>query len=138
VGQAPHQAAIANPCAFQPGPIIQTAPRGDEVGKAGEFSPGELTYGSDNEVACACASSCCSWPERCQDDQGIRRHQAQQILFYCDFFAFAKAQQADLQASAQQAVYGPVPTGAENAGEWEQDGDVFADLGGYGPAGSSA
>ncbi len=105
------------------------------MSKAGEFNQGELTYGSDNEESRARLRELMLFvAERCQDDPKFGVTKLNKILFYCDFFAFAKLGKPITGVPYNKLSYGPVPTGAENARrKMEQDGDAFMTSEGYSP-----
>lgn len=103
--------------------------------KASEFDPGELTYGSDNEESRLRLRELMLFvADRCQGDPNFGVTKLNKILFYCDFFAFAKLGKPITGIPYNKLTYGPVPTGAENARrKMEQDGDMFVPPEGYSP-----
>ncbi len=96
------------------------------MSRANEFNPGKLTYGSDNEESRARLRELMLFiAERCEYDPHFGVTKLNKILFYCDFFAFAKLGKPITGMPYNKLAYGPVPTGAENARrKMEQDGDV--------------
>jgi hypothetical protein len=105
------------------------------VKRTSKFNPGKLTYGSDNEESRLRLRELMLFvADRCQGDPNFGVTKLNKILFYCDFFAFARLGKPITGIPYNELTYGPVPTGAENARrKMEQDGDVFMSPQGYGP-----
>jgi len=105
------------------------------VKRTSGFNPSELTYGSDNEESRLRLRELMLFvADRCQGDPNFGVTKLNKILFYCDFFAFAKLGKPITGIPYNKLTYGPVPTGAENARrKMEQDGDVFMSPEGYSP-----
>ena len=104
--------------------------------KASEFNPGELTYGSDDEESRARLRELMLFvAERCQYDPHFGVTKLNKILFYCDFFAFAKLGKPITGMPYNKLPYGPVPTAAESTRRrMERDEDVFVPPEGYSPS----
>lgn len=102
---------------------------------ASEFNPGELTYGSDNEESRMRLRELMLFvAERCQDDPNFGVTKLNKILFYCDFYAFAKLGKPITGISYNKLSYGPVPTAAEATRlQMEREGDAFMTSQGYSP-----
>ena len=96
---------------------------------------GKLTYGADDSGSRVRLRELMLFvAERCQDDPKFGVTKLNKILFYCDFFAFAKFGKPITGVPYNKLPYGPVPTGAENARrKMEQDGDVLVPPEGFSP-----
>ncbi len=105
------------------------------MSRASNPDPGKLNYGSDDAESRARLRELMLFvAERCQDDPNFGVTKLNKILFYCDFFAFAKFGKPITGVPYNKLAYGPVPTGAENARrKMEQDGDVLLPPEGYSP-----
>ncbi len=100
--------------------------------KASEFNPSELTYGSDNEESRERLRELMLFvAERCQYDPHFGVTKLNKILFYCDFFAFAKLGKPITGMPYNKLSYGPVPIAAESTrGQMQHDEDVVVTSGG--------
>lgn len=106
------------------------------MSRASEFNPGRLTYGSDNEESRARLRELMLFvAERCQYDPKFGVTKLNKILFYCDFFAFAKLGKPITGMPYDKLPYGPVPKAAESTRrQMERDEDVFVPPEGYSPS----
>lgn len=105
------------------------------MGPASNSDLDKLTYGSDDAGSRKRLRELMLFvAERCQGDPNFGVSKLNKILFYCDFFAFAKLGKPITGVPYNKLAYGPVPTGAENARrKLEQDGDVFVPPESYTP-----
>ena len=96
---------------------------------------GKLTYGSDDaESRLRLRELMLFVADRCQDDPNFGATKLNKVLFYCDFYAFAKLGKSVTGIPYNKLQYGPVPTGAESTRrKMVQDEDVLMTLEGYSP-----
>ena len=84
------------------------------MSRAQDFNPDKLTYGSDNaESRRRLRELMLFVAERCQYDPHFGVTKLNKILFYCDFFAFARFGKSITSMPYNKLSYGPVPTAAE-------------------------
>lgn len=102
------------------------------MSRAHDFNPGKLTYGSDNtESRTRLRELMLFVAERCQYDPNFGVTKLNKILFYCDFFAFAKLGKPITGIPYNKLPYGPVPTAAESTRrQMERDEDIVITSGG--------
>ncbi|MGB3683949.1 MAG: Panacea domain-containing protein [Rubrobacteraceae bacterium] len=99
------------------------------------FGPQNLTYGSDDPESREKLRELILFvSERCQNDGSFGVTKLNKVLFYADFFSFAKYGESITGISYNKLPYGPVPTAATTVrSQMEAEDEAFLTKQGYSP-----